>query len=186
MADALTSGTMSPELLKVAERAKREPEGRFHSLAHLIDVPALDARLPTHAQGCGGRCGWGDEGAVRAGTGAQAPMPARASGGEAIGTSLSGGSTSRRTRARRGRLGSRRLRTSWSRTPFVRCWKRSTSRTSCPVRTASGPERGAHDAIRALNRTRIGARRTGFWRLMLNPTSTAWIAPSLSSCSSFG
>ncbi|NIU62795.1 MAG: group II intron reverse transcriptase/maturase [Pseudomonas stutzeri] len=41
MADALTSGNMSPELLKVVERAQREPEGRFHSLAHLIDVPAL-------------------------------------------------------------------------------------------------------------------------------------------------
>ena len=33
---------MSPGLLKVVERAKREPEGRFHSLAHLIDVPALE------------------------------------------------------------------------------------------------------------------------------------------------
>jgi group II intron reverse transcriptase/maturase len=33
---------MSPELLKVVERAQREPEGRFHSLAHLIDVPALE------------------------------------------------------------------------------------------------------------------------------------------------
>jgi group II intron reverse transcriptase/maturase len=32
---------MSPGLLKVAERAKREPEGRFHSLAHLIDGGAL-------------------------------------------------------------------------------------------------------------------------------------------------
>lgn len=41
MADALTSGNMSPELLKVVDRAQREPEGRFHSLAHLIDVPAL-------------------------------------------------------------------------------------------------------------------------------------------------
>jgi RNA-directed DNA polymerase len=41
MADASTSETMSPGLLKVAERAKKEPEGRFHSLAHLIDVPAL-------------------------------------------------------------------------------------------------------------------------------------------------
>jgi RNA-directed DNA polymerase len=41
MADASTSGNMSPELLKVVERAQREPEGRFHSLAHLIDVPAL-------------------------------------------------------------------------------------------------------------------------------------------------
>ena len=41
MPDALTSETMSPGLLKVVERAKTEPEGRFHSLAHLLDVPAL-------------------------------------------------------------------------------------------------------------------------------------------------
>lgn len=41
MASALTPGPTSPELLKVAERAKREPEGVFHSLAHLLDVPAL-------------------------------------------------------------------------------------------------------------------------------------------------
>ncbi|MHC4067224.1 MAG: group II intron reverse transcriptase/maturase [Planctomycetota bacterium] len=42
MTNASTLGTMSPELLKVVERAQREPEGRFHSLAHLIDVPALE------------------------------------------------------------------------------------------------------------------------------------------------
>ena len=30
MASALIPGSMSPELLKVAERAKREPEGVFH------------------------------------------------------------------------------------------------------------------------------------------------------------
>ncbi len=41
MTDASISGNMSPGLLKVVERAKRESEGRFHSLAHLIDVPAL-------------------------------------------------------------------------------------------------------------------------------------------------
>lgn len=41
MAEAKISGNMSPELLKVVERAQREPEGRFHSLAHLLDVPAL-------------------------------------------------------------------------------------------------------------------------------------------------
>ena len=41
MADASTLGGMSPGLLKVVERARGEPEGRFHSLAHLIDVPAL-------------------------------------------------------------------------------------------------------------------------------------------------
>jgi len=34
--------TMSPELWRVAERAKREPDGQFHSLAHLIDVAALE------------------------------------------------------------------------------------------------------------------------------------------------
>jgi group II intron reverse transcriptase/maturase len=32
---------MSPELMKVANRARNEPSARFHSLAHLIDVPAL-------------------------------------------------------------------------------------------------------------------------------------------------
>jgi RNA-directed DNA polymerase len=42
MANAQTLADMSPGLLKVVERAKREPEGRFNSLAHLIDVPALE------------------------------------------------------------------------------------------------------------------------------------------------
>ena len=41
MTQALTWNTMSPELRKVAERAKREPDGQFHSLAHLIDEVAL-------------------------------------------------------------------------------------------------------------------------------------------------
>ena len=34
MTNASTLGDMSPELLKVVDRAKREPEGRFHSLAY--------------------------------------------------------------------------------------------------------------------------------------------------------
>ena len=34
---------MSLQLQKVVERARTEPEGRFHSLAHLIDVPALES-----------------------------------------------------------------------------------------------------------------------------------------------
>ena len=42
MSDALTSGGMSTQLLEVVERARREPEGRFHSLAHRIDGPALE------------------------------------------------------------------------------------------------------------------------------------------------
>jgi len=41
MTQALTLETMSPGLCKGVERAQREPEGRFHALAHLIDVPAL-------------------------------------------------------------------------------------------------------------------------------------------------
>jgi retron-type reverse transcriptase len=41
MTQALTWIGMSPELLKVAERAQREPDGQFHSLAHLLDEPAL-------------------------------------------------------------------------------------------------------------------------------------------------
>ncbi len=42
MSNASTLESMSPELLKVVKRAQREPEGRFHSLAHLLDVPALE------------------------------------------------------------------------------------------------------------------------------------------------
>ena len=41
MTDASTSLGMSTGLQKVAERAKREPAGRFHSLAHLIDEELL-------------------------------------------------------------------------------------------------------------------------------------------------
>jgi group II intron reverse transcriptase/maturase len=42
MGDATTSWTKSPELMKVAERAKRHPEQRILALAHLIDEPALE------------------------------------------------------------------------------------------------------------------------------------------------
>src|SRR5215467_1400638 len=41
MTHALTLEDMSPGLVKVVERAKHEPEGRFHALAHRIDGPAL-------------------------------------------------------------------------------------------------------------------------------------------------
>ena len=52
MTDALTSLDMSTGLRKVAERAKREPAARFHSLAHLIDEALLAgafARLRNNA-----------------------------------------------------------------------------------------------------------------------------------------
>src|SRR6266446_8533451 len=42
MANALTLGDMSPGRVKGVERAQREPEGRFHALAHLLEVPALE------------------------------------------------------------------------------------------------------------------------------------------------
>jgi group II intron reverse transcriptase/maturase len=42
MSNASTLGSVSPGLLKVVERAQRDPEARFHSLAHLIDGPALE------------------------------------------------------------------------------------------------------------------------------------------------
>ncbi len=42
MANASTLENLSPQLLRVVERAQREPEGRFHSLAHLIDVSPLE------------------------------------------------------------------------------------------------------------------------------------------------
>ena len=41
MTSASTLEGMSPGLLKGVERAQREPEGQFHSLAHLIDIAAL-------------------------------------------------------------------------------------------------------------------------------------------------
>jgi RNA-directed DNA polymerase len=41
MPNASTLADMSPGLLQGVERAQREPEGRFHALAHLIDEPAL-------------------------------------------------------------------------------------------------------------------------------------------------
>jgi RNA-directed DNA polymerase len=41
MSQASTWIGMSPQLLKVAERAKNEPDGQFHALAHLLDESAL-------------------------------------------------------------------------------------------------------------------------------------------------
>ena len=35
------AGKLTPELLRVVQRARREPKGKFHSVAHLIDEAAL-------------------------------------------------------------------------------------------------------------------------------------------------
>jgi RNA-directed DNA polymerase len=45
MTQRQTGKTMSPGLLKVAERARKYPEARFNSLAHLIDEEALKRSL---------------------------------------------------------------------------------------------------------------------------------------------
>jgi hypothetical protein len=84
MTNASTLGDMSPELLKVVERARREPEGRFHSLAHLIDVPALERAYDRMRKDAGRGRGWNDEGAVRTGPGGAAPGPARPVAVEAL------------------------------------------------------------------------------------------------------
>jgi RNA-directed DNA polymerase len=42
MASAWTVETMSPGLLQGVESAQREPEGRFHALAQVLDMPALE------------------------------------------------------------------------------------------------------------------------------------------------
>ena len=42
MPHASTLEAMSPGLVQGVARAQREPAGRFHALAHLIDVPALE------------------------------------------------------------------------------------------------------------------------------------------------
>jgi len=42
MTDAKTSERMSPELQEVVARARRYPQGKIFSLAHRIDVPALE------------------------------------------------------------------------------------------------------------------------------------------------
>ncbi len=50
MANALTWEDRSLGLLQGVERAQREPEGRFHSLAHLINVPVLKRAYRRNAQ----------------------------------------------------------------------------------------------------------------------------------------
>src|SRR5262245_30332574 len=46
MADIMMTETMSPGLLKVMERAKRDPQTRLRGLARFIDEAALTRGLP--------------------------------------------------------------------------------------------------------------------------------------------
>ena len=84
MTDASTSRGMSPELRKVAERAKREPEAQFHSLAHLIDEQALERAYDRLRKDAAVGVDGSHEGAVRAGPEERLRGPARADEVEAI------------------------------------------------------------------------------------------------------
>ena len=128
MADAQTLEYMSPGLLKVVERAKRDPEGQFNSLAHLIDVPALERAYRRQREDAA----VGVDGVSK----------------EAYGRNLEANLQDLHARlkdkryrhqpirrvhiakaqGKHGRLVSRRSRTSWSRTLCARCWRRFTSR----------------------------------------------------------
>ena len=126
MANASTLGEMSPQLLKVVERAQQEPEGRFHSLAHLIDVPALErayGRSRKDAAVC-------VDGVTKDEYGQDLEqnlqdlhgrMKAKRLFTTRDAISRSDVSTSQSKRVRRGRLGSRRSRTNWSKTLCARC-----------------------------------------------------------------
>src|SRR6185312_854825 len=87
MTDALTSLDMSAGLRKVAERAKREPAARFHSLAHLIDEELLAGVYQRLRGGGVGRGGRHHEGAIRTGLAEQSAGPARTAANEAISSS---------------------------------------------------------------------------------------------------
>ena len=139
MTDASTSLDMSTELRKVAERAKREPAGRFHSLAHLIDVELLAgafARLRNDAA-------VGVDGITKEhygqGLRAISGICTSGCGRSDIVISRSNGCTSPRRKVGRGRLVSPPSKIRWCRTRCARCWKRFTSRTFWTVRMASVP-----------------------------------------------
>ena len=126
MANASTLGEMSPQLLKVVERAQQEPEGRFHSLAHLIDVPALERAYGRSRKDAA----VGVDGVTKEQYGQDLEqnlqdlhgrMKAKRLFTTRDAISRSDVSTSQRKRGRRGRLGSRRSRTNWSKTPCARC-----------------------------------------------------------------
>ena len=130
MPNALTLEAMSPGLLKVVERAQREPEGRFHSLAQLIDVAALKRAYRRQRSDAA----VGVDGVTKE------------TYGQALENNLQDlhtrlkvkryrhqpirRVTSPRPKGRHGRLASRHSRTRWSRMPCARCWRPSTNGTS--------------------------------------------------------
>ena len=145
--------TMSPGLLKVVERAKPEPDGRFHSLAHLLDVPALMRAYRRMRKDAA----VGVDGVTKEQYGQDLEGNLRGLH-ERLGSKRYRHQPIRRVHIPKDNgktrpLGFRRSRTSWSRTPCAKCCRPSTSRTFWTARFGFRPGRRAHDAIRALHRT---------------------------------
>ena len=131
---------MSTGLLRVVERARREPEGRFHSLAHLIDVPALERAFHRLR----GDAAVGVDGESKEGYGQEL---------EANLVELHGRMKAKRYRhqplrrvhipkggGRTRPIGISAVEDKIVQGRFARCWRRCTSRTSWNVRTAFGPD----------------------------------------------
>ena len=142
MANTSMLGNMSPQLLKVVNRAQQEPEGRFHSLAHLIDASALERAYGRSRKGAA----VGVDGVTKEEYGQDLEqnlqdlherMKAKRLSFARDAINRSGVSISQRKRIRHGRLGSRRSRTNLSKTPCARCWRQYTSRTFWTARMAS-------------------------------------------------
>ncbi len=129
MASALTLADMSSGLLKVVERAQREPEGRFHALAQLIDMPALERAYRRQRSDAA----VGMDGVTKEQYGQALEVNLQDLHARLKAKRYRHQPIRRvhipRPRARHGRLGFRRSRTKWSKTPCARYSKPSTSRT---------------------------------------------------------
>ena len=80
-----TLAARSPGRVKGGERAQREPEGRFHALAHLSDGPALARAYRRHRADAAVGVNRGRAGAIRAGgLGSTSPGAARTAAGAAV------------------------------------------------------------------------------------------------------
>ncbi len=154
MTDALTSLDMSTGLRKVADRAKREPAARFHSLAHLIDEELLAgafARLRSDAA-------VGVDGITKEqyGQDLQSKLrePARAAEDEAISSSAdpTGAHSQGEAGSELGRSASRPPKIRWSRMQLREVLEAVYEQDFLDCSYGFRPGRSAHDAVRALTR----------------------------------
>jgi hypothetical protein len=87
MTVAQKTEALSPKLLKVMERVKRDPEVRFTSLAHLIDEDALKRAYQRLRKNAAEGVGWHHQRTVRAETGLQCQRAASAAQDAAVSAS---------------------------------------------------------------------------------------------------